>query len=135
MAFGSLKGFVDPVGCSYEMTTLAVDYRTVTIGKFHGMVIVYLSIIFTSTPCPTAGTLNGYRVTSFYPICNIDLMHVLFNNMVAAKPVEIIPISHLVFHFCLARGAGTDPHATAVPVNLPGYNIAHVAVIHSVYGI
>src|SRR5690606_1029161 len=49
--------------------------------------------------------------------------------MVAAQPVKVVPVAHLVFHLRLARLALAHPHATAVPIHLSGDNVADGAVL------
>ena len=39
----------------------------------------------------------------------------LFRNMITAKPVEIIPVAHLVFHFGLTVFAFIHPYTIIVP--------------------
>src|SRR5690606_2425686 len=50
---------------------------------------------------------------------------------VAAQPIEIIPVAHLIFHLGLIRFTGTDPDTTAVPIYLTGNDIAKRAILNT----
>src|SRR5690606_7031177 len=105
----SLERFIHTVGSTFKMPALTVYDRAVGISKFHSMVVVDFAIFLTVSPCPTTCTLDRYRITSFYPVGHINVVHVLFYNMVSTEPIEIIPIAHLVFHFSLFRLTRTYP--------------------------
>src|SRR5699024_10291533 len=55
--------------------------------------------------------------------------------MIAAQPVEIIPVAHLVLHLILLGLPWPYPPPAAVPVYLTGYYIAHSTVFNPVYGL
>ena len=50
------------------------------------------------------------------PVDDIDIMNVLFVNMIAREPVEVIPIADLVLKFGLVHSAWTRPNSTGVPI-------------------
>src|SRR3546814_17455807 len=60
-------------------------------------------------------------------VCSSDLM-------VTTEPVEIIPIPHLIFHFCLTGLPGAYPDTAAVPEYLSAYHIANGTVVQSLHG-
>src|SRR4029078_9259062 len=80
--------------------------------------IKYFTMIFSFAYLAATKPLCTYRVSTFKPVNRIYIMNVLFGNMIAAKPVEIIPVTHLVFHFCLVVFAWTNPYAVIVPPGL-----------------
>ena len=58
---------------------------------------------------------NGVRV--FQPVRDIQIVNVLFYDVVTTQPIEVIPVAHLVFELTLAFLTWTYPHATAIPIN------------------
>src|SRR6476620_4049045 len=97
------------------MPALAVENTAIGILKFHIMVIKYFPVILSFADLPAAHTLSPDRISAFEPIDHINIMNVLFGDMIAAKPYKIIPVAHLVFHFGLPFLAGTYPHTIIVP--------------------
>src|SRR3546814_16544072 len=100
------------------MTALAIDYGAIRIGEFHRVVVIDFSVLLAGTPCAASRTLYGYGVTTFHPVCHIDVENVQLYNVVAAKTTEIIPITHMVSHFCLFLCTWATPNAPAVPIQL-----------------
>src|SRR5690606_7215134 len=112
------------------MSTLTIYDRTIVIRKLNGEVIIDFAIILTRTVRPTTRTLNRYRTFAVHPIGNIDIMHMLFDYMVTTKPVEITPISHLVFRLSLLRFTCANPYPPAVPISLSGNYIADSTILY-----
>src|SRR5690606_41862228 len=107
------------------MAALAIHHSAVVVRQFDSEVIINLAVLFADTVCPTSRALNRNGIFSFYPVCYINIMNVLFDNVIAAQPVKIIPISHLILHLGLFRLAGADPNAAAVPIHLTRDDIAY----------
>src|SRR5690606_15577728 len=87
--------------------------------------------------CPhhsASGAFRFYRIGSFDPVSHVNVMHVLLNDMVSAEPIEVIPVSHLVFHFSLSRFPWTHPNTSIVPVYLASDDITYRSIIYSVDG-
>src|SRR5689334_21648565 len=78
-----------------------------------------LSFIYLSATHP----LCFYRVAAFEPVDHIHVMNMLFNDMLTTEPDEIIPVAHLVFHFCLIVFSLFYPHPIIVPPCLCRSNI------------
>src|SRR4051794_18173665 len=97
------------------MAALAVEKAAICILKLYIVVIKYFSIIFSFAYLPAAHALRPYRIAAFEPIDHINIMNVLLGNMISAKPYEVIPVAHLVFHFCLPFLSRSHPHAVIVP--------------------
>ena len=51
------------------------------------------------------------------PVSDVDVVAVLFDDVIAAEPVEVIPVAHLILHFGIAVLTRTFPDAVAVPVD------------------
>src|SRR5690242_17800503 len=105
------------------MTALTVKHRTISISNFDIVMIKNFAIIFSLTHLPATHTLCLYRVCTLKPVYYIYIMDVLLYNMIAAKPVEIIPVSHLVFHLGLIVFAFVYPYTIIIPPGLCRSNI------------
>src|SRR3546814_1637682 len=98
------------------------------------MMIEELSVIFAGTYQPAAGAFGLNRIAFLDPVGYIDVVYMLLSNMVTTEPVEIIPIPHLIFHFCLTGLPGAYPDTAAVPEYLSAYHIANGTVVQSLHG-
>jgi len=83
---------------------------------------------------------NG--VSLLDPIDHVEVVDVLFANVVAAKPDEIVPIAHLIFHFgqgaallLLQVSAELDPRRGPVPITTHGDDVANRAVMQPPEGV
>ncbi|MCY1541227.1 hypothetical protein D9M68_769060 [compost metagenome] len=94
------------------------------------MIIIDLSVIFPGSPGPASCSLYRYRICIFYPIGNINVVYMLFYDMISAKPVKIIPVSHLVIHLGLSGSTWFYPYSATVPIYLAGHNITHSTFFH-----
>src|SRR5690606_20131544 len=117
-SFGANNQFIYLAHCFGDMAALAVHNAAIGIVKFYEMVVIYFAIFFIGTNLAAAHALRFYRVSSFKPVHHINIMYMLFNNMIAAKPVKIIPVAHLVFHLCLVGLAFFYPNAIIMPPGL-----------------
>src|SRR5690606_8297575 len=108
-----------------NMTTLTVHYCSISICKFHIMVVEYFSMIFSFPYFPSSHPLGTHREVIFKPVHHIYIMNMLFTDMVAAKPVEIIPVAHLVFHLGHSFFPWPYPYPVTVPPNLGRSNIPY----------
>ena len=63
------------------------------------------------------------------PVADVEVVDVLLDDVIAAEPVEVVPVAHLVFHFGLAGLADADPEAGAVPVDAGEEDVADLAVL------
>ena len=59
--------------------------------------------------------LDGERVLD--PAADVDVVDVLLTDLVAAHPVEVVPVVHLERHLALVGPAVAVPDAAAVPVH------------------
>src|SRR5690606_30392431 len=98
-----------------NMTALAVQEGAVRVFKFYKMVVKYFAIILSFSHFSSAHALRFYRVSSFKPINYINVMNMLFQNMIATEPGEVIPVAHLIFHFCLTGLSFIHPNTIIIP--------------------
>ena len=98
------------------------------------MVIVDFSVLFARTDLTTALPLSFRRRPSLQPVDDIQIVDVLFIYVIAAKPVEVVPIPHLVFHFGLTVLPRSDPGAVTVPVGSCGHDATDRSVLQALDG-
>ena len=99
------------------MTALAQHFVTVGVGKFYRVVIEDLSRIDTDANLASTHPLRLDGESIHQPVSNIEVVNVLLDNMVSAKPIEVVPVFHLVLEFGFTFGTRSRPHATAIPVD------------------
>ena len=80
------------------------------------MVVEYLTKFLTGAHLSAAHALRFHRVGPVNPIADIEIVDVLFHDVVAAQPREVIPIAHLVFHFRLLWLTRPHPEWVTVPI-------------------
>ena len=107
------------------MSTLTIQYRTICILKLYIMVIEDLTVFFSFTNLTPPHPLSFNRMPTFEPVNDIDIMNMLFINMVATKPVKIIPVAHLIFHFGLSGLTWPYPNTIVIPPSLRRSNISY----------
>src|SRR5690606_16452317 len=117
------------------MAALAIHHSAVVVRQFDSEVIINLAVLFADTVCPTSRALNRNGIFSFYPVCYMTLMIVLFVNVIAAHQVIITPSSHLILHLGLFRLAGAVPNAAAVPIHLTSDDIAYRPILYPFDGL
>src|SRR5690606_30050505 len=101
-AFGSYQHFINPAHGARNMSALAVHHRTIGISEFYIVMVKNFPMILALAHLAATHTLGFYRIRALKPVHHINIMNMLLGNMIAAKPVEIIPVTHLVFHFRLS---------------------------------
>src|SRR5688572_24636658 len=99
--FGADDQFINAAHGTRNVPALAVEHASVCIFKLYKMMVKYFSMILAFTNLAATHSLGFYRVRFFEPVYDIKIVNVLFCNVITAEPVEIIPVPHLIFHFCL----------------------------------
>ena len=84
--------------------------------------------------------MSCHRMALHHPVAYVEVVDVLLHDVVAAEPVEIIPVPHLILHLgklaaCLGFHFGTliYPHPRVVPVNAGSVNVADSAAVQFVH--
>ena len=95
------------------MLALAVHDRAVRVGKLAVVVIINFTSVFTDTLGASADTDCFDWMLTHKPVTDVDVVNVLLANMITAKPVEIIPVAHLILHFGHPHLTLTRPNAAA----------------------
>src|SRR5690625_2267604 len=111
------------------MAALRIHDYAVCIMIFYKMVIKYLSKIGTYAYGTSTHTLTSFRKIIFEPIHHIHIVNMLFDDMIPAQPVEIVPVSHLIFHLILTRFTLPYPYPFTVPIYLCRSDIADHSIL------
>ena len=102
--------FTDTVVAFGNMSTLTEHLGPVRVGELNKVMVVNLTMVLSSPNQSAALPLCRHRKAIHQPVDHVEVMDVLFHDMVAAEPVKVIPVSHLVFQFRLVIGPGTHPN-------------------------
>ena len=103
--------------------------------KLDGVMIEDFAIVGSARFLRAAQAMRPDGMPLLHPIDDIDIMNVLFDNVVAAQPRKIIPIIHLELHLVLVRLARMLPGAVAVPVAAHGHDVTDRAVVQPLHGL
>ena len=82
------------------------------------MVVENFAMFLAFSNLSATHALRFYRIGSLEPVDHIYVVDMLLGDMVAAEPVKIVPVAHLVFHFGLVGLAWTNPNPIIVPPGL-----------------
>ena len=77
----------------------------------------------------SAHALGFFRVISHEPVGHVQVVNMLFDDVITADPVEVVPILHLVLEFCLARLAWVRPNAATVPIDARVNQVADDSIL------
>ena len=133
-AFGSANVFINCAPGAGDVTALRVHLFAVCIGEFDKVMVEDFAVVdAVLTNFASAHGVGGNRVIHLValaeePVADVQVVNVLFANVVAAEPVEVIPVAHLIVHFGLPILTSANPNASAVPVNV-GVNQIAVLVV------
>src|SRR5262249_43224112 len=105
------------------VAALAEHPRTVGILEFDAVVIEDFAIVARAGDLRTAHAVPANGMVALEPINDIQIVNVLLDDVIAADPDEVIPVTHLVLHFAestaklsLQFGAPMPPGARSVPI-------------------
>ena len=76
------------------------------IRELDGMVVEDLAHVAAHADLPAAHALGFGGMHPDDPVSDVQIVDVLLDDVVAAEPVEVIPVADLVLHFGFARFAG-----------------------------
>ena len=85
---------------------------------FNEVVVKNFAPIFADAAGATAHAHSLDGMSALEPVADVDVVAMLFHDVIAAKPVEIIPVAHLILHLRLAFATRTSPDTTADPIDL-----------------
>ena len=126
---GAVEAFGHRIPGPGDLSALAEHPRAVGIFELYHVVVVDFAVLFADAHLAAAASVSFYGIGLLDPVGNIQVVHVLLDDMIAAQPVEIIPVVHLVFHFGLALFPRVYPQGAHIPIHPGGYDIAYGALL------
>ena len=114
------------------MATLAKKFAAIGVGELAKGVVQDLAFcaVAAKSLLATAHAVAFDRKLSLDPVGNIEVVDMLLADLIAANPVEVVPVVDLKFHFGLSRLAVAVPDSAAVPVHPLRNDIANRAVVN-----
>src|SRR5450631_3065164 len=112
------------------MPALAVQDGAVPVLEFDKMVVEDLAIVFSFPHFASSHSLGLYGVTVHGPVDDVQVVDMLFRDMVAAEPDKIVPVAHLVFHFRLSGLSWVHPYAVVIPPGLRPDDLPDGAIMY-----
>src|SRR5205823_13407736 len=99
-----------------HLPALAEHARAVGVFKLDCKVIVDVALLRAGPGLASAQSQRLDRVVLERPVDDVEIMHVLLNDVVAGKPGEVVPVPDLPFHVSPASLALDDPDRASVPI-------------------
>ena len=121
--------FGNVLGTLRHVSALAEHFVTVSIGVFDEMVVENLTMIHPISQQPPAHALSRCRVVVHQPVDHIQVVDVLFDDVITAQPIEVIPVSHLIGQFRITRLPRSLPDAVTIPIHATVKQIADDSVL------
>ncbi len=128
-AFRAMRVFREAVPAVTDLPAIAEQLDAVGVGVLHRMMVVDLAVVLVFAHLSAAEGLGVDRMIVDHPIADVEIMHVLFDDVVAGEPIEVVPVIDLILHFCLLGGAGPDPNASGVEVGPHEHEVADRAIV------
>ena len=140
-AFGADGVFADAAPAAWLLAALAEEDGAIGVFELAGEVIVDFAVIGAGGDFSTAHPASFDGVAFFDPVNDIDIVDVLFGDVIAAEPGEVIPVAELVFHFgefvavlFIEIGAFFLPRAGAIPEGAHGGDVPDLAIVDAFDG-
>lgn len=102
--------------------------------KFHREMVEDVAVDFGSAGLASSETDGGLGNSSGSPNADIDVVDVLFDDMVAAEPGEVEPVAELPFEIGHIWSAVDAPESALVPVAPHGDDVTDCSVLNSFDG-
>ncbi len=133
-AFGAEDGFFDFVVAVIDLAALAEHADAVGVFEFDGEVVVDMAIDGGGTGLAPAEAGGADGVGLEDPVDDIEVMDVLFDDVITAEPGEVVPVAELPFDIGPAGFTVDDPDFATVPVGAGFDDIADGAVLEAFDG-
>lgn len=98
-AFAAVGVFGDAVPATALVATLAEHFGAIGVFEFDAVVVKNFAGVGADADFGAAHAVGFDGVAVFEPVDDVEVVDVLFDDVVAANPVEVVPVAHLVFHF------------------------------------
>src|SRR5439155_1261145 len=123
----SVLGNVRPA--AGNLAALADHACPVAVFELDKMMVEDLPVAFGIAQLPPTHPLSANRVGAFDPVHDVDVMHMLLDDVIAREPGEIIPVANLVVHFLLAWHPFHAIARAAIPIAAQENQIAQSAIL------
>src|SRR5690349_9652271 len=97
-AFGADDAFADTRFGAVDLAAHAHHSRAVRIFVLNGEVVVYVTIGGIGADLAAAHAVGADGVGVHGPVDDVDVMDMLFDDVIAGEPGEIEPVAQLPFH-------------------------------------
>src|SRR5437762_11212288 len=103
--------------------------------------VEYLTIVRPLAHFDAAHAMRANRMALLDPVDHVEVVDVLFDDVVAADPYEVVPVPHLLLHLrqlaavlLFQLRSRMDPRRGAVPVAAHGNDIANRSIPQAIQG-
>ncbi len=122
----------DTVPATLDVPTLTQQLESIGISELDHVMIEDLTMIDSLADFATTLPLRLDRMGLNQPIDDIQIVDVLFVDVVTTQPGEVIPVPHLVLQFRLLGRSRANPNAAAVPISTCEHQITNRTVVQFV---
>ena len=117
--------FADGGPSARNVSALAQELDAIPIGVFDKMVIKNLATVRTRSDLPSTLTLCFHRRAVHQPIDDVQVVNVLFANVVPTQPIKVVPVVDLILKLGLIWCSVASPNSIVVPVGSCKHNVAN----------
>ena len=103
VALGPDDLLLDPVGAPLGLPAHAHHAHAVRVFVLDREVVEDVAVLRRHAHLPSAHADDVLRQVADRPVDDVEVVHVLLDDVVAGKPRKVIPVADLVMHFGLAR--------------------------------
>src|SRR5580704_10844393 len=128
--------FSDAVPAVGLVPALAERPASVGVFVFHDMVVEDFAVALVSENLASPDSPATYGMVALDPVRDVQIVDVLFDNVVTTQPRVVVPVAHLVLHlaFDLGMGLARLPDAAVVPIHAHRQDVADRARFEAVDG-
>ena len=131
----ALEIFPDATRRPLLLTTERGHAATVGILELDGEVIIAVSIQGIGARLTPAARGGAHGMPTHHPVGNVDVVHVLFHDVVAGGPRVVEPVAELVLGVAPLGLARVAPEPALVPVHLPRDHLTDRTVVDALDGL
>ena len=124
VALGAVRVLGHAVPTAADVAALAEHLGAVGIGVFQEVMIEDLAEFLARADLAASLAVAVRRRPAHQPVADVQVVDVLFADMVAAQPIKVVPVAHLVLQFALILLPRAHPDAAAVPVDARTNDVA-----------
>ena len=122
------REFADQRIAAGHLPAEAEHLDAVGVRVFHGVMIKNVAVVLAAAHQPSAHADGRRRMSAHDPIADVEVVHVLLDDVVAAEPVEEVPVANLVLHFGERAAVHGPFDRAAVPIAPQHPHLADCAV-------